>query len=278
MAKVSIIIPVHNCAEYLVQSVDSVLNQSFEDFELIVIDDGSTDSTEDVIKRYSKENRIRYIRYSQQKGLSHARNQGVKHSRGDIVAFLDGDDMFYKYKLDRQIKVFSQNKKNLISYTNEVYFRDDQSKGIMSTRYHFSGDIFYFIKKCNFIHISTVMARRELMLQYMFDENLPSHEDWELFLRIAYSGIWFCYMHEPLSKIRIRPHSMTLNKMVMDRSRKDVGTRAKRYWKEFKKNMSPVTQEGRKSIIRYIWFKFGAFLTDFPKNKRFNKPVPQEIF
>ena len=101
--KVSIIIPVYNCELYITQAIESVLNQTYTDYEIIVIDDGSTDNTHQVLQPYMK--KIRY--FSQEnKGLSATRNQGIKMAKGKLISLLDADDLFLYYKLQEQVAIF----------------------------------------------------------------------------------------------------------------------------------------------------------------------------
>jgi glycosyltransferase involved in cell wall biosynthesis len=100
MPEVSVIIPTYNSANYLTQAVDSVLAQTFRDNEILVVDDGSTDETEDVMRRYNSP--VRYIR-QKNGGVASARNRGIAESRGRYIAFLDADDTWYPIKLERQL-------------------------------------------------------------------------------------------------------------------------------------------------------------------------------
>ena len=101
--KVSVIIPVYNCELYIAQAIESVLNQTYTDYEIIVINDGSTDNTYQVLQPYMK--KIRY--FSQKnKGLSATRNQGIKMAKGKLISLLDADDLFLYYKLQEQVAIF----------------------------------------------------------------------------------------------------------------------------------------------------------------------------
>lgn len=104
---VSVIIPTYNRAHLVGRAIQSVLNQTYKDFELIIVDDGSTDNTEDIIKKYQKKDeRIKYIRRKKNKGGSVARNTGINAAIGEYIAFLDSDDEWLTEKLERQMKVF----------------------------------------------------------------------------------------------------------------------------------------------------------------------------
>ena len=103
--KVSVIIPTYNSAKYLLPAIDSILNQTYTDYEIIVIDDGSTDNTYEIIKPYLEQ--VRYIQQENQ-GVSAARNRGLNLARGELIAFLDADDLFLPHKLAEQVAVFDQ--------------------------------------------------------------------------------------------------------------------------------------------------------------------------
>ena len=106
MSKVSILIPSYNNAHYLPQAIDSALNQTFQDFEIIIIDDGSTDNTREIVERYLKRapDKIRYI-YQDNQGLARARNTGLRHARGEYVALLDADDVWLPARLEETVKI-----------------------------------------------------------------------------------------------------------------------------------------------------------------------------
>ncbi|HEU4391938.1 MAG TPA: glycosyltransferase family A protein, partial [Blastocatellia bacterium] len=103
--QVTVVIPAYNAAKYLIESVDSVLAQSFRDFEVIVVDDGSTDETPEILKSYRSE--IRCIR-TDNRGPSSARNLAIRESRGELIAFQDADDVWHPEKLSRQVALLEE--------------------------------------------------------------------------------------------------------------------------------------------------------------------------
>ncbi|NJN90071.1 MAG: glycosyltransferase [Leptolyngbyaceae cyanobacterium SL_5_14] len=104
--RVSVVIPAYNCAEYIAETIESVLNQTYHDYEIIVVDDGSTDATREVVKGYG--DRLQYT-YQQNQGAAAARNRGIRLARGELIAFLDGDDLFLPNKLAAQVACFDAN-------------------------------------------------------------------------------------------------------------------------------------------------------------------------
>lgn len=117
---VSIIIPTYNRAHLIERAIESVLHQTYQDFELIIIDDGSTDNTDDIINKFQKkDDRIIYLKHDRNKGGSAARNTGIKASRGEYIAFLDSDDEWLPEKLEKQMDFFESNNYGFI-YCNMI--------------------------------------------------------------------------------------------------------------------------------------------------------------
>jgi len=278
MPEVSVIMPAHNCGVFIENGVRSVLGQSFKDLELVIVDDGSTDDTPKIVKSLLKDKRCTYIRETECRGPSAARNIGIDNARGKMIAFLDADDIFLENKIEEQVFLLRRKPSYGACYTDQIYFDEEAGKEIRSSRYSFSGDIFYFIKRSNFIPICALMMRREALGENRFDERpqIIGHEDWELFLRLALQGVRFFYIGKPLTKIRVRKGSVTTRE-TMKESRKNVGLQAKGYWKAFKKTVDPLTREGQKAILRYAALKTKALLIGFPREKRFNEPAPQQL-
>ncbi len=180
---ISVIIPLYNRRDLVVRAVDSVLNQDYRDFELIVVDDGSDDDASVVIGNYS-DKRIRYVR-QQNQGVSSARNYGVKLSRYDYIAFLDSDDEWLPGKLTQQVKILSDGFCR-ICYTGEKWIRNGREFHHKKSQKKFSGEIF---RKCLddcFIGCSTVLMEKSLFWEVDgFDKNLPVCEDYDLWLKIS---------------------------------------------------------------------------------------------
>jgi len=273
---VSVIMPTYNCAQYLDESIPSVLGQSHRELELIVVNNASRDATDETVKKYTGDPRIKYLTIGE-KNVSMARNLGIRKARYDMIAFLDADDIFLGDKLEKQLLSLGKHPECGASYTNESYFSGFSRKSFFSTYYHFSGDIFYYLKRNDFIHTSTFLVKKNILPEVPFDESLKSHEDWDLFLRLSKEGVRFDYCDKPLTRVRLRKEGATFNKEVMDMTRREVGLRAKKYWKELKSQMNIKSKKGRNAAIRYLGFKIRAFLIGFPKKACFNKPVPQEL-
>ena len=189
--KVSIIIPTYNRSNLVKEAIDSVLNQTYQDFELIVVDDGSTDDTKAIVSQYG--NKLNYY-LIEHKGVSAARNYGIEKSSGEYLTFLDSDDLWKKDKLKKQIQFFDKNPEAKICYTDEIWYRNGVRVNQKKKHYKPSGDIFLELLTLCRISASSIMFRREIigdrhlwcLSPYkLFDENLPVCEDYDLWLRMS---------------------------------------------------------------------------------------------
>jgi len=179
----SIIIPTYNRANLVKEAVESVLAQSFTDFELIVIDDGSTDNTRESLAPYLDS--LRYI-YQENRGVSAARNLGISVARGRYIAFLDSDDLWLKDKLLMQVDFMEQNPEAQICYTEEIWYRNGRRVNPKLKHRKYSGWIFERSLALCIISPSSVLLRKELLDRVGgFDEGLPACEDYDLWLRIT---------------------------------------------------------------------------------------------
>ena len=179
---ISVIVPTYNRASPLKKTVQSILSQTHQDFELIIVDDGSTDDTD---KTIPKDSRITLIR-QENKGPSHARNVGIKKSKGDTIAFLDSDDWWDKNKLEMQFRCMEKNPGYLISYTGEVWYKNGRLFNQKQKHKKFHGYIFDKCLPLCVVSMSTIMIRRELFEKIgLFDESLPCCEDYDFWLRAS---------------------------------------------------------------------------------------------
>jgi glycosyltransferase involved in cell wall biosynthesis len=184
MAAVSVIIPTFNRADRVIRAISSVLEQTFIDFEIVVVDDGSTDKTEKTVARFNE--RIKYIAHPANLGVSAARNTGIKNSSAPFIAFLDSDDHWLPEKLEVQRLFFETNTNALACQTEEIWIRKGRRVNPRKKHLKPSGDIFVPSLKLCLVSPSAVMLRRSLLDDVgFFDENLPACEDYDLWLRIA---------------------------------------------------------------------------------------------
>lgn len=180
---ISVIIPTYNRASMVAEAIESVLNQRFDTFELIVVDDGSTDETQKVLAGYNAA--ITVIRQAN-KGVSAARNKGIHAARGNLIAFLDSDDLWQPGKLACQFEFFQNHPETLICQTEEIWIRNGKRVNPKKRHRKPSGDIFIPSLELCLVSPSAVMMRKTLFKKVgLFDENLPACEDYDLWLRVA---------------------------------------------------------------------------------------------
>ena len=210
---VSVIIPTYNRANLVAKAIKSVLSQTYQDFEIIVIDDGSTDNTEEIIRSF-KDKRVKYIKkYKENKGSSVARNIGIKVARGKYIALLDSDDEWLPEKLDKQIKVLQSESPEVgVVYSNLCYI-DENGKSMNKLRNPKKEGYIYedlFGKNCVGTP-STVLIRKECFHQVgLFDDLLNAMEDWDMWIRIA-KYYRFALIKVPLVKYRLHSNQKTRN-------------------------------------------------------------------
>jgi len=200
---VSIILPTYNHTSRLPGCLDNILAQTFQNYEIILVDDGSTDMTRKTVDDFKKtrevHDRLVYF-YQEHKGVSEARNLGVMNSRGDFIAFIDDDDRWEKSKLELQLKAMTRDTEISFSYTNSFFVYRNMGTKILQSKIMGlgGGDIFErLLYKC-FIITSSVMAKKVALLETgLFDKAMSVGEDWDLWLRLAYKHK-VGYLQEPL--------------------------------------------------------------------------------
>jgi glycosyltransferase involved in cell wall biosynthesis len=216
MTDVSVIIPTYECERYISLAIDSVLAQTFKDYEIIIIDDGSTDNTQNELKKYSMMNNIKIIRQSNQ-GPSAARNCGIKMSSGKFIAFLDADDIWLPKKLEMQITFLRNNPLVHLVYCNAYIFKENFTWG--KTHFNFShpasGKVLNQLFLLNFIPLLTVVIRRSILNTVgLFDETVIASEDYDLWLRICQTTT-IAFINEPLAKYRVSSGQATKQRIKM---------------------------------------------------------------
>lgn len=198
---VSVIIPTYNYGGFIARAVDSVLSQSYRSLELLVVDDGSTDSTREILLAYS-DKRVQYLRHEHNRGKSNTRNTGILASRGQFLAFLDSDDWWMPEKITRQIECFHEGTSHLgVVYTSAKVLNESSNTicgRLMPTS---RGDVLRNLLEANKLGggSSSVMIRRQCFDDVgCFDESLTHCEDWDMWIRIAAKNYAFDYTPEDL--------------------------------------------------------------------------------
>ena len=217
MFNISIIIPTYNRKSFLIHAINSVLNQTYQNLELIIIDDGSSDKTENIIKK--KYPKIKFYK-QKNKGVSAARNKGIKMASCKWIAFLDSDDRWHPRKLENQINYLLTLPRYKICHTDEIWIR----KGIRINQHKkhkkHGGHIFDKCLDLCRISPSSVIIHKDIFNKVgLFNEKLPVCEDYDLWLRIA-EKFPVLYLDEKLT-IKYGGHLNQLSKKYwgMDRFR-----------------------------------------------------------
>ncbi len=186
LVSVAVIIPVFNRAQKMASSLESVLAQTFENLEIICIDDGSTDDTPMLLRHY-QHTYPQKIRVYQQphRGVSAARNTGIQNTKAQFIAFLDSDDIWLPTKIERQINAMILNKWD-ICQTQEIWIRNSKQVNPMKKHTKLSGNIFLASIELCIVSPSATMLRRSILDHVgLFDETMLACEDYDLWLRIA---------------------------------------------------------------------------------------------
>jgi len=266
---VSVIIPVYNRTEYICEAIDSVLAQSYQDYEIIVVDDGSTTDFRKVLEPYI--GKIKYI-YQENKGLAAARNYGIKNSKGKYLAFLDDDDLFEPRKLEIQVAILENNPEVGFVYSDGYVFdttnpselelnpavaRDDQNNEFVK--------LFFMSPNVRF---PTVLIRRRCFEDVgLFDKDLPQHEDGDMLLRIALR--WQVKFSDyPSARVRHHANRMSLDRIGMYKSVIKSSKKILASYPEFRNSLGTVVD----NRLAEIYFQLGeAYL----RKKMVRKSITQ---
>jgi glycosyltransferase involved in cell wall biosynthesis len=212
----SAVIPVYNGEEYLAEAISSTLNQTRPPIECLVVDDGSTDATADVIRRFGGD--VRHVRQDQS-GVSSARNRGAELAHGDFVAFLDHDDAWLPTKLERQVEVLSPARATLALCAVSVV---DRSGNVLHTKHLgaredlVTGMLMFDGTETVSCSSTGLVRREEFLAMGGFDHNLSMSADWDLLLRALLEG-GVAYVDEPLVRYRVHATNMSRDIGSMER-------------------------------------------------------------
>ncbi|WP_316759857.1 glycosyltransferase family 2 protein [Pedobacter aquatilis] len=231
---VSIIVPCFNQGCYLHDTLLSIENQTYQDWECIIVNDGSIDDTELIAKQFAeRDNRFLYI-YQANRGLSNARNTGISNAKGSYIQFLDSDDLLTPSKLTTTVNLYNQNgNSNIIYYSSMRYFENDLPDALkIIGRNDFIAHV--ELKKNDSLDSQkeVIMLRNPFVISapiyplYLlkkigdFDESLKALEDWDFHIRCTKDGVKFHHFYEQdsLTLIRLHNNSMMRNQLLMDQN------------------------------------------------------------
>ncbi len=229
---VSVVVPAYNYGHFLGETLSDLQKQTYEHWECIIVDDGSTDNTRDVAKEWClKDKRYRYI-FQKNAGLSAARNTGIKNCIGTFIQLLDADDLLEADKFKNQLEIFNKVPQADIVYSEVRYFHTEtpnERRFSMSENDEpwmpcLSGkgqEILKKLLKMNIFVVNAVLARKSVFDKVgAFNVKLKSVEDYEFWCRCAFKGIFFQYDNAPSSFALVRAHavSMSKNKLTMNKA------------------------------------------------------------
>lgn len=208
MKLVSVIVPVYNSSKYLEECITSIINQTYKNLEIIIINDNSTDNSLNIINKF-KDKRIKVINLKKTKGVANARNEGIKKSSGNYICYLDSDDYITKDKIEKQVKFMEEN--NVIfSYTNFIYLKDSGKKHYAKLARKLNHNQ---ALKNTAILTSTVMLNMDkLKKEDIFMPNIDKGQDTACWWKILKKGITAYNLSDFLTVYRVHKKSLSSNK------------------------------------------------------------------
>ncbi len=213
MVLVSVLLPSYNHEKFISETIDSVLAQTFKDFEFIIIDDFSRDRSKEIIKEYKeKDNRIKFLFHNENIGISKTENELLNMAKGKYIAFLNSDDVWDKKKLEKQLKVLESNENLIIWTEGEIIDRNSKPIGTKFTekysasRKKKSGNIFEELLYDNFIFFASLMFKKENLGDLRFNEKFNIINDYQLEVALAKKYDYF-FISEPLAKYRVHEYN-----------------------------------------------------------------------
>ena len=212
MDKVSIITPVYNCERYIRQTINSVLEQTYEEWELILVDDCSPDGSKEIIKQYQKnDSRIRYVRLKNNRGAALARNVGLKVSTGRFVAYLDADDVWLPCKLEKQVKFM---KDNDLQFSCCDYEEIDENGESLNKIVHMPKTITYnqLLRNTIIQTVGVIADTDKVDKRLLVMPNVRRGQDSATWLKMLRNGVSFVGQNEVLAQYRRAPGSLSSNK------------------------------------------------------------------
>ncbi|MFB2895267.1 glycosyltransferase [Aerosakkonemataceae cyanobacterium BLCC-F50] len=212
MPLVSVIIPIFNGEKTIRDTIESVINQTFSNWELIAIDDGSQDATLDIVSSI-KDSRLKVFSYPNA-GAPTSRNRGFSHSEGEFIAFLDADDCWTPDKLEAQLKALQENPDAAVAYSWSDFVDESGSFLRQGSHSTVSGNVYEKLLLADFLdNGSNPLIRRQAFMEVGgFDESLPAGQDWDLYLRLAAR---YNFVVVPVSQILYRVSANSISSNVM---------------------------------------------------------------
>lgn len=210
---ISIIMPAYNCEKYIEDSIKSVLYQTYQNWELIVIDDKSKDNTYALLNKLKvQDNRIKVFQNERNMGVGQTRNRGVELANGQWIAFLDSDDLWKKEKLEKQIQKLKEQQKAKLLFTASAFISEDGTPKDYILHIPEKVNRKQLLKQ-NIISCSSVLVQKSYLKKYPMSGNVMIHEDFAVWLQILSEETYAYGIDEPLLVYRVSANSKSGNKI-----------------------------------------------------------------
>ena len=258
LVSISVLMPSYNHEKYISEVIESILNQSFKNFELIIIDDSSKDNSRAIIENYQKQDRrIKAFFHEKNTGLPSTMNDLLSKASGEYIAFIDSDDVWDELKLEKQLKILEKNDSVVVWTEGEIIDKDSIPTGEKFTQINLasnkkkSGRIFEELLSANFVFKSSLICSRKITKDIQFDEKLKYLNDYKFIVNLAYKYHFF-FVKESLTKYRIHGKNM----MMSDKkgSNKDRVTIYEYFLREYCEDLSQ-----RMKAIIYFYLAWSYF-------------------
>jgi glycosyltransferase involved in cell wall biosynthesis len=221
---VSINLCCYNSKRYLKETLDSIINQSYENWELVIVNDGSTDETELIVKEYIERGfPVKYL-YQENRGLGYSRNKAIELSRGEYVALIDHDDLWFPSKLQQQVDFLNKNPGTILCYTDGYFLHEGTKSEIKfsSVSRFYRGNVFPNLVEHDFIGLPSVLINRSMAGDALFfNPRYRFSEEYELFLRLSLQSK-IDFIDEPLVYYRIHASNFSNNVNVQIEENEEI--------------------------------------------------------
>lgn len=206
---ISVIMPVYNGEKFIRETIDSILNQTYRNFEFIIVDDGSVDSTRQIISSYD-DKRIIPLNLTRNQGVSNARNTGTDLARGEFIAFCDADDLYDPGRLQTQLDFLTRNATVDVCGSYFIVFENGQEQLVQHPLTDQEIKEHFFTANC--IGQPSVMGKSHVFQRHKYNPELQASEDYDLWARMAIGGVIFANVPFPLVKYRLHPEQASKTK------------------------------------------------------------------
>ena len=240
---VSVIMASYNHEKFIPDAIESVLNQTYKDFELVIIDDYSNDNSREIINKYEKmDKRIKVLLHNKNKGISRTRNDGFDIAEGKYIAFIDSDDVWVPHKLEVQVPIIEQDENLIVWSEGDVIDEMGRFLGrkVSDPSTKKSGNLFYELLNTNkiIIFVSSMIFNKNHLRNIRFNENLKYDNDCQFYVELA-SSFNFFFIKEALSKYRIHSDNTRIRISLQKRDKYKDRVKLNLYFlKTFKNELS----------------------------------------